>query len=41
MRRLALVLCLLATGCSVGLTVTNAPSTLPDCMGKPGAGGCR
>jgi hypothetical protein len=42
MRCLALVvLLLLAAGCSVGLTVTNAPSTLPDCLGKPSAGGCR
>jgi len=41
MRRLALVLCLLAGGCSVGVTVTNAPSALPDCMGKPAGGGCR
>jgi hypothetical protein len=41
MRSLVLLLCLLAAGCSVGITVTNAPSTLPDCMGKTAGGGCR
>ena len=42
MKRLLLVLCLVLGGCSVGVTITNAPSSLPDCMGKPGStGGCR
>jgi len=42
MKKLALVLCLALGGCAVGLTITNAPSTLPDCMGTPGStGGCR
>jgi len=42
MKILVLALVLAAGGCTVGVTVTNAPSTMPDCMGKPGStGGCR
>jgi len=25
----------------IGVTITNAPSTMPDCMGKKDGGGCR
>jgi hypothetical protein len=37
--------CLIVAGCAerpvIGVTVTNAPSTMPDCMGKKDGGGCR
>ena len=38
-------LCLLAAACAerpvIGVTVTNSPSTMPDCFGKKDGGGCR
>ena len=41
-RALLLAFCLLLAACTVGVTITNAPSTLPDCMGTKGStGGCR
>ena len=42
MKILVLALLTAVAGCTVGVTITNAPSTLPDCMGTKGStGGCR
>ena len=45
MKPLVLMLCLIACGCAerpvIGVTITNSPSTMPDCMGKKDGGGCR
>jgi len=40
MKTLVLVLCLLIGGCSVGVVVTNAPSSLGNCMPQKPGGGC-
>ena len=41
----ALLLLALLASCAerpvIGVTITNAPSTMPDCMGKKDGGGCR
>jgi hypothetical protein len=40
MKRWMLVLCLFAAGCAAGVVVTNAPSSLGNCMPEKPAGGC-
>jgi hypothetical protein len=44
MKRLILVFCLLAWGCAqppwAGVVITNAPSSLGNCMPEKPSGGC-